>query len=95
MTHDLVPRGAPTPVRRVPTRLNRRISRIEEEAIVQASEVQAALMVGRVAQAAVTQLAMYQGQLQCMLSDDHGAQLAIAAVGEATIAKIQMIIIGM
>ena len=93
MAYDLVPRGVSMPARRVPTRLNRRLSRVEEDAIVQASEIQAAQMVGRVALSAVTQLSIAQAELQNLLPEDSGARLRLAAIADATTARIQMVVL--
>ena len=90
MGYDIVRRGSSTPAVRIPSRLNRRLTRIEEDALVRATEVRAKVAVGRAAQTEVTRLALGQNQLQGLLGDDHNAKLWLSMIGEATVSDVLM-----
>lgn len=75
---------------RLPTKLNKQLARVEQQAIVNAHKVQAINFVGTVALQGVTQLTMTQSEC-AKLSPE--AALRLAAIGDAATAAIQTVVL--
>lgn len=87
MSTEITPFGTGN---RLPTKLNKQLARVEQQAIVNAHKVQAINFVGTVALQGVTQLSMTQAEC-AKLSPE--AELRLAAVGDAATAAIQAVVL--
>lgn len=64
MPSEIVPRGPSSPGLRLPTRLNRDIARVEHDALVRASQVQAVTFVTKSALIGASQICALQQALE-------------------------------